>query len=189
LRRLSENRIDPVEVRFAHPEPADATEHERVFRSPLLFRQPGNQMIIRKEDLALPIFLASPDLLEALERFADERVQDLYQRDTWADRVTHSIGQMLSRGERPGIEAAAQGLAVSTRHLQSRLKAEGVSYQQLLDRIRQEMALRYLRKPEVTICDIAFLLGFSEQSAFNHAFKKWTGKTPGEYRKRMNRNP
>ena len=189
LRRLSENRIDPVEVRFAHPEPADATEHERVFRAPLLFRQPGNQMIIRKEDLALPIFLADPDLLEALERFADERVEDLYRQDTWADRVTRSIGQMLSRGERPGIEAAAQGLAVSTRHLQSRLKAEGVSYQQLLDRIREEMALRYLRKPEVTICDIAFLLGFSEQSAFNHAFKKWTGKTPGEHRKTVSRNP
>jgi len=189
LRRLSENRIDPVEVRFAHPEPPDVTEHERVFRSPLLFRQPENRIILRKEDLALQIFLASPDLLEALERFAQERVQDLYGRDSWADRVTRSIGQMLSRGERPGIESAAQGLAVSTRHLQNRLKAEGVTYQKLLDRIREEMALRYLGKPEVTICDIAFLLGFSEQSAFNHAFKRWTGKTPGEYRKGMTRNP
>lgn len=189
LRRLSENRIAPVEVRFAHPEPPDVTEHERVFRSPLLFRQPGNQMIIREKDLALPILMASPDLLETLERFADERVQDLYGRDSWADRVTRSIGQMLSRGERPGVESAAQGLAVSTRHLQSRLKAEGVTYQKLLDRIREEMALRYLGKPEVTICDIAFLLGFSEQSAFNHAFRRWTGATPGEYRKTILRNP
>ncbi len=189
LRLLSENRIDPVEVRFAHPEPAEVTEHERVFRSPLLFRQPGNQMIIREKDLVLPIFLASPDLLETLERFADERVQDLYGSDTWADRVTRSIGQMLSRGERPGIESAAQELAISTRQLQSRLKAEGVTYQRLLDRSREETALRYLLKPDATICDIAFLLGFSEQSAFNHAFKKWTGTTPGEYRRRMNRNP
>jgi len=189
LGRLSENRIDPVEVRFAHPEPAKVSEHERIFRSPLLFRQPGNQMIIREKDLALPIFMANPDLLETLERFADERVQDLFDRDSWADRVTRSVGRMLSRGERPGIESAAQGLAVSTRHLQSRLKAEGVTYQKLLDRVREDMALRYLGKPEVTICDIAFLLGFSEQSAFNHAFKRWTGKTPGEHRKTMNRSP
>jgi AraC-like DNA-binding protein len=189
LRRLSENRIDPVEVRFAHPEPVDESEHERLFRSPLLFRQPGNQMIIREKDLAVPIFMANPDLLETLERFADDRVQDLYGLDSWADRVTRSLGEALSRGERPTVESAAQGLAVGTRQLQSRLKAEGVTYQQLLDRIREETALRYLGKPEVTICDIAFLLGFSEQSAFNHAFKRWTGKTPGEYRKTVLRNP
>ncbi len=188
LRRLSENRIDPVEVRFTHPEPPDVTEHERIFRSPVLFRQPGTRMILRREDLALPIFMASPDLLEALERFADERVQDLYGRDSWSDRVTRSIGEMLSKGERPGIESAAKGLAVSTRNLQGKLKAEGVSYQQLLDRIREEIARQHLEMPEVTICDIAFLLGFSEQSAFNHAFKKWTGKTPGEHRKAMSRN-
>jgi AraC-like DNA-binding protein len=189
LRRLSENRVDPVEVRFAHPEPADVTEHKRIFRAPLLFRQPGNLIIIRKKDLELPIFLADPDLLEALERFAHDRVVELYGLDGWADRVTQSIDKMLSRGERPGIESTAKGLAVSSRQLQSKLKAEGVTYQQLLDRIRQEMAIRYLRKPEVTICDIAFLLGFSEQSAFNHAFKRWTGKTPGEYRKGAIRNP
>jgi AraC-like DNA-binding protein len=188
LRRLSENRIDPVEVRFVHPEPPDVTEHKRIFRSPLLFRQPENRIVIQQEDLALPIFLANPDLLEALERFADERVQDLYGRDTWADRVTGSIGQMLARGERPAIESAAKALAVSARYLQSRLKAEGVTYQQLLDRIREDTAIRYLKKPEVTICDIAFLLGFSEQSAFNHAFKRWTGRSPGEYRKTVARN-
>lgn len=189
LRRLSETGIDPAEVRFAHPEPEDVTEHKRIFRSPLLFRQPGNQMLIKTKDLALPIFLADPDLLEALERFAHERVAELYGRDGWADRVTQAIDKMLSRGERPGIEPTAKGLAVSPRQLQSMLKAEGVTYQQLLDRIRQEMAVRYLRKPEVTICDIAFLLGFSEQSAFNHAFRRWTGKSPGEYRKTVNRNP
>jgi AraC-like DNA-binding protein len=189
LRRLSENRIDPVEVHFAHPEPEDVAEHRRIFRAPLLFRQPRNRFIIRKEDLALPIFLANPDLLESMERFAHERVVELYGRDGWADRVTRSIDKILSRGERPSIDSIARSLAVSTRQLQSRLKAEGASYQQLLDRIREEMALRYLGKPEVTICDIAFLLGFSEQSAFNHAFKRWTGRTPGEYRKTVNKNP
>jgi AraC-like DNA-binding protein len=146
-------------------------------------------MPLRRSDLALPIFLADPALLETLERFADERVQDLYGRDSWADRVTRAIEQTLSRGERPAIESAARDLQVSTRHLQSRLQAEGVSYQKLLDRTREEMALRYLGKPGVTICDIAFLLGFSEQSAFNHAFKKWTGKTPGEYRRTVIQNP
>jgi AraC-like DNA-binding protein len=66
------------------------------------------------------------------------------------------------------------------------LKDEKTTYQKLLAAVRKEIALSYLKEKEATICDIAFLLGFSEQSAFNHAFKRWTGFTPREYLKRSN---
>jgi len=95
--------------------------------------------------------------------------------------VTHLIGKMLSRGEKPMLDAVARELAVSTRHLQNKLKEEGSTYRAILDQLRKEIALEYLSKPEVTIYDVAFLLGFSEQSAFNHAFKRWTGSIPTEY--------
>ena len=85
-------------------------------------------------------------------------------------------------GEVPSIEALAHNLAISIRHLQRELQAKGTSYQQLLDATRKELALRYLKKPNVTVHDVAFLLGFSEPSAFHRAFKRWTGQTPRTYR-------
>jgi AraC-like DNA-binding protein len=88
------------------------------------------------------------------------------------------------QGEKPIADAVALDLAISTRHLQSKLKAEGTTYRHLLDQVRKELALDYLKRPEMTMFDIAFLLGFSEQSTFNHAFKRWTGSSPKEYQKR-----
>ncbi len=58
----------------------------------------------------------------------------------------------------------------------------GTSHQELLDEMRQEPAIRYLREPGMAVCEVAYLLGFSESSAFHRAFKRWTGKTPNEYR-------
>ncbi len=71
---------------------------------------------------------------------------------------------------------------MSVRQLQGRLKQEGTSYQKLLDQVREELAIGYLNKGDATLCEVAFLLGYSEQGAFNHAFKRWTGSTPGEFK-------
>jgi AraC-like DNA-binding protein len=71
---------------------------------------------------------------------------------------------------------------MSVRNLQRSLQAEGTSYQQLLDQTRKELAVRHLQQPQSSIHDVAFLLGFSEPSAFHRAFKRWTGQTPREYR-------
>ncbi len=184
LRGLTEDGIHLVEARFNHPCPEDTTEHQRVFRCPVVFGRPKNELVIRQQDLSLPVFLANPELLEMLEQFAQRRLERLYTPDTWADRVTRSLGKMLTQGEKPSIDAVAFDLAISTRHLQNKLKAEGATYRQLLDQVRKELGLDYLKRAEMTMCDIAFLLGFSEQSAFNHAFKRWTGSPPKEYQKR-----
>jgi AraC-like DNA-binding protein len=95
--------------------------------------------------------------------------------------VIRLIGSLLVRGEKNSIEIIASSLGMSPRNLQFKLKEEKTTYQNLLGAVRKEIALSYLREKEATICDIAFLLGFSEQSAFNHAFKRWTGFTPREY--------
>ncbi|MFC1889721.1 AraC family transcriptional regulator [Thermodesulfobacteriota bacterium] len=182
LRALSEDRIKLVEVRFSHSQPAEIDEHERIFRAPLLFGQPQSELVIEEEALSLPIFLANPMLLEVLEQHAQKLLDRLYGEDGWTNRVIQLIGETLLRGDRPGIEPLASGLAMSTRNLQKRLKEEGKTYQNLLDQVREQIALDYLEKEDTTLCDIAFLLGFSDQSAFNHAFKRWTGETPGDYR-------
>jgi AraC-like DNA-binding protein len=73
---------------------------------------------------------------------------------------------------------------MSPRTLQRRLHEENTSHQQLLDELRRELAQRYLREPTIAIGETAFLLGFSEPSAFHRAFKRWTGTTPGTFRRR-----
>ena len=74
---------------------------------------------------------------------------------------------------------------MTTRTLQLKLKEEGTSFRKLQDEVRKELAIGYLKDGNDSICEIALLLGFSDQSAFQHAFKRWTGKTPGEYRQKI----
>ena len=183
LRHVTENSPSLVEVRFMHPRPGDISEHRKIFSAPLVFEQSKNELVIERIFLNLEIFLASPELLETLERFAQKLLESLYTPNTWSEKIIRLLNKMLARGGKVDIETIAQDLAISTRNLQNRLKEERVTFQRLLDEVRKEIAFGYLERPEVTICDIAFLLGFSEQSAFNHAFKRWTGTTPKAYRK------
>lgn len=183
IRHITENNSGLVEVRFRHSRPKDIREHKEVFLVPLLFDQPKNELVLEKNTLNLPVFLADPILLETLERLAKKLLDRLYPTNIWTDKVISLISKLLAGGEKTDIKTIAANLAVSARNLQNRLKEEKTSYQIILDQVRKEVALNYLNQKDVTICDIAFLLGFSEQSAFNHAFKRWSGLTPGHYRK------
>jgi AraC-like DNA-binding protein len=181
LRRLTQDKVRFIEAHFTHPCPADTAEHQRIFHCPLMFSQPRNELAIGSEALNWPIPLANAHILEQLEQLAQAMLGSLYQPDTWADRVAHQISQKLLQGEKPTLNAVARELAISPRHLQNKLKEEDITFQALLDELRKQAALKYLNERTLTICDIAFLLGFSEHSAFNHAFKRWTGTSPREY--------
>ena len=85
-------------------------------------------------------------------------------------------------GREINLDVVAGKLAMSPRNLQLKLKEEGTTYQEVLDDLRKKIALDNLKEPGASIGDLAFLLGYSDQSAFNHAFKRWTGKTPRQFR-------
>lgn len=182
LRRVTQGRVQPVEIHFQHPRPGDTREQEGVFGCRLVFDCDRNELILRGEDLDQPIFLANPQVLAALDGVAQEMLARLHPAGSWADRVAQRIHQGLVAGEKPGLEGVARELAISPRQLQNKLRAEGCTYQGVLDEVRKELALQYLGRPQLTVCDVAFLLGFAEQSAFNHAFKRWTGGSPRDYR-------
>ena len=93
------------------------------------------------------------------------------------------LSNTIMTGGNVEIENVAKQLGVSGRSLQSKLKDEDATFRSCLASVRKEIALDYLQRPDVSICDVAFLLGYSEQSAFNHAFKRWTGSTPKVYRR------
>ena len=181
LRRLTQDKVRFIEARFTFPCPTNTAEHQRIFQCPLRFSQPCNELVIGSEALDWPIPLANAYILEQSERLAQAMLGSLYQPDTWADRAAHQISQRLLRGEKPTLNAVARELAISPRHLQNKLKKENTTFQVLLDELRKQAALKYLNERTLSLCDIAFLLGFAEQSAFNHAFKRWTGTSPREY--------
>ncbi|NEP18534.1 MAG: helix-turn-helix transcriptional regulator, partial [Leptolyngbya sp. SIO4C1] len=86
----------------------------------------------------------------------------------------------------PKLDAIAAKLGYSSRTLQRKLQQAGTSFQQVLDDIRRELAFQYLQETQLTASEIAFLLGFSENSAFTRAFRRWTAITPGDYRRMVN---
>ncbi len=98
-------------------------------------------------------------------------------------QVRASIASNLAQ-DRARLGAIAEELNLSQRTLQRKLSDAGASFQQVLDLTRKELAQGYLLQRDLGLADIAFLLGFQEQSAFNHAFKEWTGESPGSYREK-----
>ncbi|MBD2529055.1 AraC family transcriptional regulator [Nostoc flagelliforme FACHB-838] len=178
---LTGKQLYPQTVWFQHPRPNDISEHERIFRSSIRFFAPTNRMILDANCLHWPVLSANPSLLSIFEQYAKAMLHELSQENTYSNLVVQTISQQL-KGEVPTLKIIAHNLAISVRNLQRELQTEGTSYQQLLDATRKELALRHLKKTDASIHDVAFLLGFSEPSAFHRAFKRWTGKTPQAYR-------
>lgn len=97
--------------------------------------------------------------------------------------IRRAVAAELARGD-ARLATVARRLGTTSRTLQRRLRAEGLSHQQLLDEARREAAERYLRESSLAIAEIAYLLGYSEPSAFHRAFRRWSGTTPSEVRAR-----
>lgn len=166
---------------FQYPSPANPSEYDRIFQTELRFSMPTNRLIFDANCLSWAILSKNPNLLPLFENHAEAMLNQMNQVDRYTQQVVQAILQQL-KGELPTIDAIAHQLTISVRQLQRELQIEGTSFQQLLDETRQELALRHLKNPATPIHDIAFLLGFSEPSAFHRAFKRWTGKTPRSYR-------
>jgi AraC-like DNA-binding protein len=126
---------------------------------------------------------ADPGLCAVLDRHAEELLAKYPREDSLIERLRAIIKQQLSGGD-ASLERVAQQLGMSGRTLQRKLRDHGSSHQELLDEMRRDLAMRHLREPEMAICEVAYLLGFSESSALHRAFKRWTGMTPSEFRRR-----
>ncbi len=167
-------------VLFEHSSPPTQAEHQRIFQVPVQFSQSVNRIVFEPVCLAWPVRSANNSLLSLFERHADTLLSA--QNQPYTQQVIAAIAQSL-QGEVPLIEAIAHQLALSVRQLQRELQRENTTYQQLLEDTRKALALQHLQNLETSIHDVAFLLGFSEPSAFHRAFKRWMGQTPNRYRK------
>jgi AraC-like DNA-binding protein len=186
FRALTGQAIAAEEIRFAFPEPENSRSYERIFTSAtLVFDADETVLILDAAWLNTPILNANPSLFGLFEQHADELLKKLRKKTDASPVLSVRVKQeifTLLKGEEPALAAVADGLAMGVRTLQLHLKEEGVTYQQLLDEVRHDLAVRHLREPHFSTTDIAYLLGFSEPSVFYRTFKKWTGSTPGAFR-------
>lgn len=181
-RQLTGIEWAPLTVHFQHPPPPDQSEYRRIFQAPVYFNQPENMAMVARTVLDFPNKRADPELCRYLQRHADNLLVQYARPATFVDQVRHQVLEGLRRQD---VNAArlARLLGMSPRTLHRRLQEHGTSYQTLLDAVRCDLAHSYLGERHLAIDEVAFLLGFAETSTFYRAFKRWTGVTPGEYRR------
>lgn len=175
-------------VHFDHPLQGDQARYEAVYGCPVKFDSCWSGVEFAPGMLNEPIKSADPGLSALMENHAQVLLAQFGDRLNLANEVREQIARQLPNGE-PTMEVVANNLEMTARVLQNRLKALGVGYIELVDEVRKQLALAYLDNPVHSVIDVAFLLGFAEQSSFSRAFKRWTGETPLDYRKSRQATP
>jgi AraC-like DNA-binding protein len=181
-RRLTGLDLVPLMMGFQHPKPKDLSAYDRLFRAPLRFDQPINEMGLDAACLQYPLMQADLGLGIVLDHYAEELLAKLPQAESFLDSVRRIISRGL-RGGDPSLAVIAKQLGYAPRTLQRKLQESGTSYYTLLDEMRRELSIYYLQEEHIAISEVAFLLGFSETSAFHRAFRRWVGVSPGEFRR------
>jgi AraC-like DNA-binding protein len=182
LRMMAGSQWAPREAQFAHAAPPDVSEHIRVVGAPVEFGCATNALIVEREFFERAVPAADPRLFQIMGRYLDDVLGHMPHDDGALTPVRKAIAESLREGG-PNLRRVAQKLAASPRTLQRQLKRYGVEFKNLADDTRRQFAMDYLKNPEDSLTQIAFLLGYSEVSAFNRAFKRWTGKTPSDFRR------
>lgn len=169
---------------FTFAAPSSAQPYIDLFGGTIRFAQEVTQLTFPQHYLELPITLHDPDSHQILVSQVIQQLENLQRPDAFQTTIKNLIVQQLCSG-RCTLENIASEMNLPPRTLQYQLEQNGSSFRTLLDNTRAELARHYLSDFELSLVDVAFLLGFSEQSPFTKAFKRWTGETPGEYRKRQ----
>jgi AraC-like DNA-binding protein len=167
----------PGAIRFTHKEPAYRAEYDRIFGVPLVFESPMNAILIDEAFMRMKPPRPNPYLSELLRAHAEGLLENLESSKSTRGRVESLLIPLLHTGE-ANIGIIAGKLALSRQTLFRRLKAEGVTFEKVLDDLRHKLALDYLNGKKVSVHETAYLVGFSDPGAFSRAFKRWTGARP-----------
>jgi len=176
MRDICGDQWRPSEVFFAHSAPEDIGPYRECFDAPLRFDSALSAVRFPKKWLTQPVVGADPELL----RLALEHAKAA-DRGALTDKVHRVVRTLLLHGRASGVDLA-QALAMHRRTLSRRLSAEGMTFQQVLDRVRFAVAKELLEDSALPVSEIAYALGYADSVAFIPAFRRWTGMTPGAWR-------
>jgi AraC-like DNA-binding protein len=185
LFRSAARSLPLSQVTLRYPPPRDETQHRALFACPIRYGQPVDAIELPLEALSIPMRAPDVRLRALVEDHGANLLAQIEAAETSASvRVRQLVAPRLSQGP-PEIEAAARALGTSRRTLQRQLAREGTSYREVVDTLRDELARAWLTSG-LSPGEVAFLLGFSEVSAFHRAFCRWTGSPPGAWRSGSN---
>jgi len=177
-RQLTGRHLGPSRIKFMHRRTEVPFEFRTFFGCDIVFGSDIDEVVYPADSARLSVVGADPYLNSLLIQYCDEALAGRQVKSSaWRLNVENAIAPLLPHGQ-ARISEISQRLGVSTRTLERRLAAEGMTFSRVLDELRFDLATRYLREQELPISEVAWLLGYRETSAFNHAFKRWTGKTP-----------
>ena len=182
-RQVSTGSVRPVEVHLKHSAPATTGDHEVYFGCPICFDSDADALLFAHAEMARPNRKGDAGIVRFIDQHLDAELAGMRDDTALNRRVKNAVSSSLSAGV-PKISAVAGRLGMSGRTLQRRLSELGLSYQGVVDDARRELSLSLLRDSDYPLVEVAYLVGFSEQSAFNRAFRRWAGETPRSYRLR-----
>lgn len=188
LRLIGKLANRPVPLRkagFMHGEPGDTAPYLPVFGIYPTFGEREHALYVDEETLNYSVMYSDPKLLSIFEELARETLDGLRRTEPEGGRMTERVEQWIRACmpvQYPSLRQTADHFEMSVRTLQNRLKQEGTTFSDAANRVRKEIAMACLGQEKFTVGDIAYALHFSEPSAFQNAFKKWTGMSPGQYR-------
>jgi AraC-like DNA-binding protein len=181
IRQTSSPHFRPLAVSLKHPAPRSTSAHERYFGCPVRYGCGDDALSISYDALARSNRLADDGISRFLISHLEAELESVGIDTPLEDLVSREVSRSLSDGV-PRMVDVARRLAVSDRTLHRRLAERNLTFKTLVDSTRRDVAENLLRTSRYSLTEVAFLTGFSEQSAFNRAFKRWTGQTPTAFR-------
>jgi AraC-like DNA-binding protein len=183
-RQLTGRSLSPRIVKLNHRRTELPAGIKKVFGCNVIFGSDVDEVVFSRHAKSIATVNADPYLNSLLERYCEEALSNRrLQSGTWRLKVENAIVPLLPHGQAK-LGEIAQRLGVSQRTLMRLLASEKCTFSEILDALRLDLAKSYLREENLPMSEVAWLLGFAEVSAFFHAFKRWTGKTPRHLRQR-----
>ena len=180
-RDMTRRRVSPVRVEFMHSRPNARIDYEAYLGCPVRFRADWDAVVFESETMQMPIVGANHKLLKVLEMACRKILGPTPKKQDIVHDVRSLIVEGLARGA-VHIDTVASRLSMSSKTLERRLGERDESFSALSDAIRQDLAKQYLKETDFRLEQIAYLTGYSEPAALVRAFRRWTGKTPMEFR-------